>query len=131
MGGSGCIINLTIEEDRIPEGSLNPGVRYPDGQTPEWATPVPGGRRSGGKRKAAVAVADPAAVKQLLRELKQRAGLSDAEVARRMGVSRQAITEVQNSFDTTDHPRKPSFLWVLRYATVCGARVILEFPGED
>jgi len=112
-------------------GSPNTGVRYANDEEGEWGAPVPSGRRSRhSRRRACVAAAEPTAIKMLMREMRSRAGLSDAEIGRRLGVSRQAITEVQNSFDTTDHPRKPSFLWFLRYSAICGARVIVEF-GEE
>ena len=94
--------------------------------------PVPSSRRlHRGQRVAAAVVPDHQILKQLLRELRRRSGLTDAEIGRRMGVSRQAVTEVQHSFDTTDHKRRVSLLWAAKYAAICGGRFILEFPEEQ
>ena len=135
-------------------GSLTPALRgdIPDA-TPDWSEasfqerarsidtlleasmmPLPSvsSSRPATKRGAVVARQDHQAVKQLVREMKARSGLSDAEIGRRMGVSRQAITEVGiEKPKTTARPRVPSFSWFVRLALICGARVIVEFAPKE
>ena len=96
-------------------------------------SPVPSShaRPSRGQRSVVAAAPDPLAAKQLIREMRTRAGLTDAELGRRMGISRQAVTESCNAFTTCDHTRRPSFVWVVRLAILCGARVLIEMPDDS
>lgn len=110
--------------------SHNPGVYYPAG-TSGALTPVPSSRRLiKGKRAAAEVVASHDAVKELMREIKRRSGLTEAAIAGRMGICRQGVDQVTNDFLTMSTRRRVSLVWAARYAAVCGARLIVEFPVE-
>ena len=83
------------------------------------------------KRSVAIATGAHAAVTQLLREMKLRSGMTDASIARVMGISRQAVNEASNSFKHCDHTRRPSFQWIVQYAHACGCRILVEFPSAN
>mgnify|MGYP001568307245 CR=1 FL=1 len=83
------------------------------------------------KRSVAIATGTHAAVTQLLREMKLRCGMTDAAIARVMGISKQAVNEASNSYKTCDHKRRPSFQWIVQYAHACGCRILVEFPGAN
>ena len=83
------------------------------------------------KRSVAIATGNHPAVVQLLREMKLRSGMTDAAIARVMGISKQAVNEASNSYKTCDHQRRPSFQWIIQYAHACGCRILVEFPGAN
>lgn len=55
----------------------------------------------------------------------QRSGLSIPEVARRMGVTQNAVRQY-----IVGRRTKPSLIWFIKLAELCGARVQIEFPGR-
>jgi len=142
-------------------GTKCPGVRYPAGggrvlegledpapsQKPEEPTPavaeaepftlaiVPSSWSASygpyRPRAGAVVVPEHKAVVQLMRELKRRSGLTDAEVAERMTCSRQSVTVAQNDFRSPTNQRRVSLLWAAKFAQVCGGRIVVEFPSEQ
>lgn len=69
-------------------------------------------------------VCDERAISKLLEILINRSGLSISEVARRMGVTTNAIRQYLHG-----RRNKPSLLWFVRLAAVCGAQVTLEHSG--
>lgn len=69
-------------------------------------------------------VCDERAIGRLLETLIDRAGLSIEEVARRMGV---ASSNTVRQY-LAGRRSKPSLLWFIKLATLCGARVTVEFP---
>jgi len=56
-----------------------------------------------------------------------RAGMSQVEVARRMGVSQPMVSRVENGLCT------PNVEWMTRYAAALGmpARLLILLPDED
>lgn len=100
---------------------------------PTYASPMPSSRQLQRRphREAAVVVPDHTAIKTLFREMKHRAHLSDQEIGKRMGCSHQAVNEVSNGLNKlSEQRRRVSVIWMARYAMVCGARLIVEFPEE-
>jgi len=70
-------------------------------------------------------ICDEEAISRLLEILLQRAGLSISEASRRMGCGHNTISQYINK-----RRSKPSLLWFLRLAAVCGAKVSIEFPTK-
>jgi transcriptional regulator with XRE-family HTH domain len=67
-------------------------------------------------------VLDERAIARLLELMLDRAGLTISEVARRLGVSPQAVRQYIHG------RRRPSLLQVLKIAETCGARLLIEYP---
>lgn len=68
----------------------------------------------------------------LLRELlqaRQKAGLSQDEVARRMGTQRPAVTRIETSLATSKH--SPSLSTLRKYATAVGCRLDVHLVPEN
>jgi DNA-binding XRE family transcriptional regulator len=59
---------------------------------------------------------------KLINLLFERSGMSQAEIARRIGIKPQSINQYMKQHRTA------TFLWVVRLAQVCGAKVSIEFP---
>lgn len=78
-----------------------------------------------------VLINDEKALVQLIDQLLVRAGLNQAEVCKRLGISQSNFNQYRLRRRT-----KPSVWWLLRLAHVCGAKLIVEFPrravvGDD
>lgn len=71
-------------------------------------------------------ICDQRAISRLLDLMLSRAGLSVAEASRRMGVVPNSLRQYLSGAR-----QKPSLLWFLKFAAVCGARVSLEFPRDS
>lgn len=71
---------------------------------------------------------DPKALTALILALVERSGLPSAEVARRMGFSRQCL----NGY-LSGKKANPSLVWITRLAQICGATLRLDWPsfGSD
>lgn len=63
---------------------------------------------------------------RVIQMILERAGLSQSEVARRLGIRQQSISQYQ-----TARRANPSLIWVARLAEICGARLIVEWPSYD
>lgn len=70
-------------------------------------------------------VCDERAIAGLLGMILNRAGLSVGEAAKRMGVSDEALRQYLKGRRT-----KPSLIWFVKLAELCGARVLIELPGS-
>jgi hypothetical protein len=70
-------------------------------------------------------VCDERVIQRLLGEIINKGGLTPNEVARRMGVSSNAIRQYLRG-----RRNRPSLIWFVRLAELCGARVLIEFPGK-
>jgi hypothetical protein len=70
-------------------------------------------------------VCDERAISRLLETLLSRSGLSAGEVARRLGISSNAVRQYLRG-----RRSKPSLIWFIRLAELCGARVTIEFPTK-
>lgn len=68
-------------------------------------------------------ICDERVIDRLLETLISRSGLSVSELARRLGVTTNAIRQYARGRRT-----RPSLIWFLRLAELCGARVTIEFP---
>lgn len=81
-------------------------------------------------REAYEGMADEfAALAELLRA-RQRAGLTQTELAQRMGVSQPVIARIEGSIGSRKHA--PSLATLRRYADACGQRLEIRFvPKED
>lgn len=72
-----------------------------------------------------VVAPDDQAILSLIRLLLDKSGLTQAEVGRRTGTSQEAI-----SFYRKGRVKRPSIQWLARLASVCGARLYIEFPSR-
>lgn len=70
-------------------------------------------------------VCDERAIARLLEMIIQRGGLSTNEVAKRMGVTQNAVRQYIRG-----RRNRPSLIWFIRLAELCGARVVIEFPSK-
>lgn len=68
-------------------------------------------------------ICDERVISKLLESLLYRSGQSSGEVARKMGVSPNSVRQYING-----RRCRPSLIWFVRLAELCGARVIVEFP---
>lgn len=66
-------------------------------------------------------VADPRAISALVDHLIHRSGLSQREIALRLGITYQAIQSRRKA-------KKPSLEWIAKLAETIGARVVIELP---
>ena len=71
--------------------------------------------------RQAIVVADDRAVVYLIDLLIQKSGLSQSEVARRLGIKLQSLNQYRRR-------QRPGLIWVAKLAEACGGRVIIEFP---
>ena len=70
-------------------------------------------------------VCDERVISRLLEILLNRAGLSISEAARRMGNGPNTISQYINK-----RRCRPSLLWFIKFAELCGAKVTIELPGK-
>lgn len=100
-----------------------------DPPDPYQFTPLPGGATGALSVKSnstlTPLLCDERAIGRLLSSLLSKGGLSVGEASRRLGVSTQAVRQYLKG-----RRNKPSLLWFIRFADMCGARVILEFPSS-
>ena len=70
-----------------------------------------------------------AALAELLRA-RQRAGLTQTELAERMGVSQPVVARIEGSIGSRKHA--PSLATLRKYADACGQRLVIRFePKQD
>ena len=75
--------------------------------------------------KKAIIPQDERAVMHIIDLLVARAGISQTEIAKRMGIKPQSLNQYLNR-----RRLNPSIHWMTRLAGVCGGRIVLEFPSE-
>ena len=68
---------------------------------------------------------DNRAIVALIDQLLARAGLSQAEACRRLGITPSSFNQYR-----LGRRCKPSMWWIVRLAEVCGAKVFVEFPSK-
>ena len=66
---------------------------------------------------------DSGQIHHVIKEIFRHSSLSISEVARRMGVDRSAI-----QYHLHKPHVRPSLWWVTKFATVCGSKIVVEFP---
>lgn len=96
-----------IESDLVPLPSSGSAI-------PAFRTPTP----------LTQLICDERAISALLRTLLNRAGLSNGEAARRLGVNYNSVSQYLNG-----RRNRPSLLWFLKFVDLCGARLLIEFPA--
>lgn len=85
-------------------------------------------RSLSGERKkpvADLAIATPAQLSTYLRALRQQRGLTQKEVASRMGLSQQGVSQLERN------ARLASFERVIRYCRLLGVTVVLRAAMAD
>jgi DNA-binding transcriptional regulator YdaS (Cro superfamily) len=70
-------------------------------------------------------VCDERAIARLLGALLSRGGLSVGEASRRLGVTTNSVRQYLHG-----RRNKPSLMWFVRFAEICGARVVVEWPRK-
>lgn len=68
------------------------------------------------------------ALSELLR-VRQRTGLTQAQIAERMGVSQPVIARIEGSITSRKHA--PSLATLRRYAEACGQRLVIRFEPKE
>lgn len=71
----------------------------------------------------AVVLNDPRAITNLISQLLGRSGMTQAEMCRRLGIKPQSMQQYKGG-----RRSKPSVEWFARLVSVCGGRLIVEFP---
>lgn len=69
---------------------------------------------------------DARVVVRLLEELLDRGGLSSNDMARRLGVTPNAVRQY-----IVGRRSNPSLLWFVKFVEVCGGRLWVEFPRKQ
>ena len=77
-------------------------------------------------RQIAVISTDDRAVMGMIELLLDRAGVPQAEVARRLGIRFQSLNQYRWL-----RRKRPSIQWFARLANACGARLVIEFPTKS
>lgn len=85
--------------------------------------PIPSSHTPPDRKSILVAVDDYRATIALIDELLERAGLTQAEVARRLGITKQGVHQYRSL-----RRARPSVQWMAKLAQVCGGRLVVEFP---
>jgi len=77
------------------------------------------------------ALEDEFAALEALLEARSAAGLTQAEVASRMGVSQPVLARIESSLGKKDH--SPSLHTLRRYAKACGMKLVIQMvqPHKD
>ncbi|WP_080408411.1 helix-turn-helix domain-containing protein [Burkholderia ubonensis] len=79
-----------------------------------------------GKVKAAYdALEDEYTALRALLAARQEAGLTQAQVAERMGTTASAVSRLEASLTSEKH--SPSFATLRKYAAACGKRLVISF----
>lgn len=79
-------------------------------------------------RDAYDALADEFSALSALLRLRQRVGLTQAEIAERMGVSQPVIARIESSI--ASHKHAPSLATLRRYAEACGQRLVIRLEPK-
>ena len=87
------------------------------------------GKRDPAFREAYDGMADEfAALAELLRA-RHRAGLTQTELAERMGVSQPVVARIEGSIGSRKHA--PSLATLRKYADACGQRLVIRFEPQQ
>jgi hypothetical protein len=68
-------------------------------------------------------ICDERAISSLLGNLLDGSGLTISAASRRLGINPASLRQYING-----RRGRPSLLWFLRFAAICGAKVTIEFP---
>ena len=70
-------------------------------------------------------ICDERAIASLLENLLYRSGLTLNEAARRLGITPSTLRQY-----TSGRRSRPSLIWFVRFASMCGARISLDLPEK-
>jgi ribosome-binding protein aMBF1 (putative translation factor) len=82
-----------------------------------------------GFRVAYDALEDEFSALAALLEARTKAGLTQAEIASRMGVSQPIVARIESSLGSQSH--SPSLNTLRRYAQACGMKLVIQMVRED
>lgn len=85
---------------------------------------IPASSSSPPSSLSTIALADDRAIRSFVQQCIAKSGLSQAEVARRLGMRPQSVNQAVRG-----RVGRPSLHWIVRVVTACGGAVILELPG--
>lgn len=140
-----CVMTLISDTPRlIDDFSIVPSVASARRSAPEPAQDQPGAaapvnHKIPSYQKRQILSPNQAAISAAIDTMLERAGINKAELARRLGCSRAAVSQqTLGSKSQTPGPdgkvrfmrRKPSVDYFCRVAAVCGARLILEYSDR-
>lgn len=80
-------------------------------------------------REAYDGLADEFSALAVLLQARKEAGLTQAEVAARMGVSQPVLARIESSLGS--HKHAPSLATLRRYAEACGQRLVISFEPKE
>lgn len=107
----------SIQEPQSTEPEANSGPAY---------VPLPSTSALSSLRQSSTlttVVCDERAIGRLLETIIHRSGLSIEEIARRIGISSNSIRQYLHG-----RRKRPSLLWFVRLAALCGSTVTVQFP---
>lgn len=76
-------------------------------------------------KAAYAALEDEYAALRVLLAARRDAGLTQAQVAQRMGTTASAVSRLESSLSSEKH--SPSFATLRKYAAACGKRLVIAF----
>jgi DNA-binding XRE family transcriptional regulator len=80
-------------------------------------------------REAYEGMADEFAALAELLKARQSAGLTQAQLAERMGVSQPVVARIEGNIGSRKHA--PSLATLRRYAEACGQRLVIRFEPKE
>ena len=89
--------------------------------------PLPSQHQSGTNPYSNLApvLLDDRAIAAVVDQLLARAGISQAEACRRMGIQPATLNQYR-----LGRRVRPSVWWLVRLAQVCGAKILVEYPAK-
>lgn len=105
-------------------GSHTSGITAPEfAPIPIQPSSASRSSRGRGSRKSIVIVSDDRAVMSLIDECISKAGISQRELADRLGLKHQSVNQYRML-----RRKRPSIQWISKLVTACGARLVVEWP---
>lgn len=125
MCGDACKIRATLIQSLHMSNTSE--LEQPENE-PSTFSPVPSMssiQRHSLQSRLVPVTCDHRAIAGLLETMMSRAGLTTAEMARRMGVTPNGVGQYIAGRRT-----KPSLQWFVRFAELCGVHVKIEYPNK-
>lgn len=86
---------------------------------------IPPSSTQSAQSNLATVLLDDRAIIAIIDQLLARAGLSQAEACRRIGITPPAFNQYR-----LGRRLRPSLWWMVRLAQTCGAKIVVEFPPK-